>query len=45
MQYKKCWWGIKLLENASIKYAILFSQVPGVGASGIFIFHYLPQQN
>lgn len=25
-------------ENAGIKYAILFPQVPGVKASGIFIF-------
>lgn len=38
MQYKRCWWWIKMHENAGIKYAILFPQAPGVGASDIFIF-------
>lgn len=31
--------GGKMHENAGINYAILFPQVPGVGAAGIFIFH------
>lgn len=31
--------GKKMHENAGINYAILFPQVPGVGAAGIFIFH------
>lgn len=31
--------GGKMHENAGINYAILFPQVPGVWAAGIFIFH------